>query len=195
MYTIKKGDGNWGREKLLGFVHNPAVEWEPDSEVVPPVEQDESRNQIYVDSGGVSNCRIKPSTSAPILGRFEKGWYDVISTTKADGYTWYEVGEDNYIAKTSHVHYHEEITRYTITKEIPPQVNHSIPDSVRAGGVIDLSIDVNPAYELKKFEVDGEPVINTTYIMPARDIVVSIEIEAKDSLLIRILKAIVTVIK
>lgn len=62
-----------------------------------PVERNEYVNQIEVIST-ILNARKTPSLKGTRLGYITPGIYNIISTTEADGYVWYEVEKDLWIA-------------------------------------------------------------------------------------------------
>ena len=101
--TRNKGDGNWGASssyKFRGFIYNPAVEYEdPNPIIIPsPVTRNESVNQIYVNTNTL-HVRNKPGTSAgDVLGFVKKGYYNYYATSYANGYTWYRIADDMWIA-------------------------------------------------------------------------------------------------
>jgi len=69
-----------------------------DSPKLPtPVERDTSVNQVEVLIDNL-NVRIKPSAKVQSLGFAKKGFYNVIDSAKVEGYLWYKIGEQNWIA-------------------------------------------------------------------------------------------------
>ena len=107
--TRNKGDGNWGASssyKFRGFIYNPAVEaGDPPAPSTPTVtttipntvSRNTSSNQIYVNTTDL-RVRNKPATSGNILGLAKKGYYNYYATSYANGYTWYRIGTDMWIA-------------------------------------------------------------------------------------------------
>lgn len=65
--------------------------------ITPNVEKDISKNQVevYID---YLRVRTTPSLNTYILGFTSIGYYDVLEQVEADGYTWFKIAEDNYIA-------------------------------------------------------------------------------------------------
>ena len=108
--TRNKGDGNWGSSspyKFRGFIYNPAVEYEATNEsttttsaIPSTVSKNTSKNQILVNT---TNLRIRngASTSAKAIGYASKGYYDYYASSYSDGYTWYRIGTDLWIAHSS----------------------------------------------------------------------------------------------
>lgn len=62
-----------------------------------PVERDTSKNQIQVIVTEL-NVRNKPTTSGTKLGYANIGFYNILNTSIANGYTWYEIEKDKWIA-------------------------------------------------------------------------------------------------
>lgn len=66
--------------------------------IAEPVLKDEQKNQLKVN---VIDLRIRktPSVSSDILGLASlDGIYDYYETYDAEGYTWYKIGDDNWLA-------------------------------------------------------------------------------------------------
>lgn len=62
---------------------------------VEPVAEDKTRNQIHVISDGTQNIRDNDNN---IVGIAKEGFYNVYKIKEANGYTWYEVADNRYIA-------------------------------------------------------------------------------------------------
>lgn len=75
---------------LLGVLHYPY-------ESVLPVERNENVPQIETTDEAL-RIRTAPSLSAEIVGHVQLGYYNVLSQTDADGYTWYELAKDRWCA-------------------------------------------------------------------------------------------------
>lgn len=75
---------------LKGFLHCP---YDP----VLPVERNESVNQIQTTDTTL-RIRVAPSLEAEIVGHVQLGYYNVLQTEEADGYTWYEISKDRWCA-------------------------------------------------------------------------------------------------
>lgn len=75
---------------LLGVLHYP---YSP----VSIVERNENVPQIETTDEQL-RIRIKPSLEAEIVGHVQLGYYNVLSQTEADGYTWYEIAKDRWCA-------------------------------------------------------------------------------------------------
>ena len=76
--------------ELLGFLHYPYKS-------VLPVERNENAVQIQTTDEQL-RIRTAPSLSAEIVGHVQLGYYNVLSQTEADGYTWYEIAKDRWCA-------------------------------------------------------------------------------------------------
>lgn len=75
---------------LLGFLHYPY-------EAVIPVERNVSINQIQTLDTDL-RIRVKPSLNAEIVGFVQLGYYNVLQTKEADGYLWYNIAKDRWVA-------------------------------------------------------------------------------------------------
>ena len=62
-----------------------------------PVKRDKNKNQIEVLVPEL-NVRNKPNTNGTKLGFANIGIYDIINSSEANGYTWYEIEENKWIA-------------------------------------------------------------------------------------------------
>lgn len=79
--------------KLLGYLHYPY-------ESVNPVERNEKVDQIQTLDDTL-RIRTEPSLEAEVVGYVQLGFYNVLSTKKADGYTWYKIATDRWCANVS----------------------------------------------------------------------------------------------
>lgn len=68
---------------------------EPTPVITPNVERDEYRNQIEVK---VDNLRIRKEPNGEIIGKATEGFYNYSETQDKDGYTWYKIANENWIA-------------------------------------------------------------------------------------------------
>lgn len=75
---------------LLGVLHCPV-------RPVPTVERNETIDQIETTDESL-RIRTEPSLSAEIVGHVEIGYYNVLDKTEADGYTWYKIADDRWVA-------------------------------------------------------------------------------------------------
>lgn len=80
---------------LLGYLHYDNLK---------PVARNTSINQVEVKDD-LLRIRNKPSLSGYILGHCEVGFYNVLSLTENDNYTWYEVDTNKYIANVETKYY------------------------------------------------------------------------------------------
>lgn len=81
---------------LLGYLHCPYAPCEP-------VARNESKDQIQTTDDTL-RIRTKPSLQGDIVGYVGIGYYDVLDTRTADGYTWYKIGKDRWCANVSTVY-------------------------------------------------------------------------------------------
>lgn len=70
---------------------------------VSPVERNTNVNQIQTTDEGL-RIRTEPSLNGEIVGHVELGYYNVLQTKEADGYTWYEIAEDRWCADVTVVY-------------------------------------------------------------------------------------------
>lgn len=109
-----------GKGNFLGYIYNPN---EYSSEDLPdPVEKNSNKDQIYVSA---SNCRIRTDAdiNASILGYAAIGYYNVLNTKENDGYTWYKIDKNCYIAGVDSVVYYEKgSTDATKIKELETEI-------------------------------------------------------------------------
>ena len=75
---------------LIGVLHYPF-------ESVLPVERNENVPQIETTDEQL-RIRTAPSLEAEIVGHVQLGYYNVLQTEEADGYTWYEISKDRWCA-------------------------------------------------------------------------------------------------
>ena len=67
-----------------------------------PVSKNEEVNQIYVNSSNTMYCRLTPDTSIENKtdDKFVKvGYYNIIEEIDSNGYHWYKIDNDRYVAK------------------------------------------------------------------------------------------------
>lgn len=81
---------------LLGVLHYP---YSP----VSTVERNENVNQIETTDDQL-RIRTAPSLAAEIVGHVQLGYYNVLSQTDADGYTWYEIAKDRWCANITTIY-------------------------------------------------------------------------------------------
>ena len=104
------------------------------SRVGTPVERDEYKNQIEVVAE-VLNARDKGTTSGKRLGYINKGIYNILNETTADGYTWFEVEPNIWIA------YNEEWETLYPRKETEEEKLRKEVENLKEE-VIQLEIDI-----------------------------------------------------
>jgi hypothetical protein len=76
--------------EIMGYLHS-------DYYPILPVERNENVNQIETTDDQL-RIRTAPSLDAEIVGHVQLGYYNVLSQTDADGYTWYEIAKDRWCA-------------------------------------------------------------------------------------------------
>lgn len=98
--TLSKGNGNWtsgeswlnnGNYKFLGFIYNPNVI------DFGPVQRDTKKDQVQIVSKEL-RIRKEPSLSASIYQLAQSGYYNVYEIKNNDGYDWYRIGEERWVA-------------------------------------------------------------------------------------------------
>lgn len=72
-------------------------------ETVSPVERNTNVNQIQTTDEGL-RIRTEPSLDGEIVGHVELGYYNVLQTKEADGYTWYEIDKNRWCADISTIY-------------------------------------------------------------------------------------------
>ena len=76
--------------EIMGFLHS-------DYYPILPVERNTNVTQIQTTDDQL-RIRTAPSLDAEIVGHVQLGYYNVLSQTEADGYTWYEIAKDRWCA-------------------------------------------------------------------------------------------------
>lgn len=99
--TYKKSKNYYLGSKFTfqGFKYLPI---EVDDFVTVPVERDLKTDQVQVTIENL-NARTAPTTSAHRQGYAAKGYYNVYDTQKANGYTWYRISDELWIADVNGV--------------------------------------------------------------------------------------------
>lgn len=81
-----------------GYQKGETMTKKPIDNIAPtPVKADTTKHQVEVIAD-VLNVRLTPSTKGVIYCVCPKGVYDVLAETEADGYTWYQIEDDKWIA-------------------------------------------------------------------------------------------------
>ena len=72
---------------------------EPTPVITPNVERDETRDQIEVLEG-ITDLRIRttPGLNGEVIGHANPGFYNYLEVVDADGYMWYRISDNNWIA-------------------------------------------------------------------------------------------------
>ena len=95
--TRRNTNGRWGMGSAYSFrgcIVNPAVKT---IKVASNVKRDETKEQVEVLVPDL-NVRMEPSTKATRIGFAKKGYYNILNKKVAEGYTWLNIAEDQYIA-------------------------------------------------------------------------------------------------
>lgn len=98
--TRTNANGRWGMAKgytYRGCIVNPNVKEEPKPEVTQNVKRDTTKDQIQVVVTEL-RVRMEPSLKGTIIGFATQGYYNYFETKTADGYTWYRIAENQWIA-------------------------------------------------------------------------------------------------
>ena len=95
-------NGRWGLASSFyfrGFIYQqPDVQdWINGASITPNVDRDEYKDQLEVKVPEL-RVRVDPSTSSGILGLASMGYYNYFETRDSDGFTWYKIGDKNWIA-------------------------------------------------------------------------------------------------
>ncbi len=70
---------------------------EPTPVITPNVQRDEKRDQIEVLVDNL-RVRIAPGLDSQIIGYANRGLYNYLETAEVDGYVWYRISDNNWIA-------------------------------------------------------------------------------------------------
>ena len=81
------------KPNLLGFLHLPI-------DLPSPVARNTSVDQIQTTDINL-RIRTKPSLEGDVVGHVQLGYYNVLDTKDADGYTWYKLSKDRWCANVS----------------------------------------------------------------------------------------------
>lgn len=103
-------------------------------------------NQIEVINTKL-NCRKEPNINGEILGYIDIGIYNIIDKTESDGYIWYKIDENKYIADI------EDTTKvYETTTTNNEELNVYNETIIELNNKIkELEIELNNYKKLKKF--------------------------------------------
>lgn len=129
----------------------PVQSWERPE----PVESNENLNQIYV--GNITlNIRSGYSTSSEKMGVCSKNsYYNVIEKKNANGYTWYKLGEESWVAGVDEVIYY--------TAGMPRNINElkaKVSELISSLGIAQKSIEKMLATEHYKDLLEKATVLN-----------------------------------
>ncbi len=94
---------------LIGYLHYPY-------DKVSPVERDESRDQIRTTDESL-RIRLEPNLNGKIFGNVQLGYYNVLSISEADNYTWYEIEKGKYCADITTVFLPKEDSELELLKK------------------------------------------------------------------------------
>lgn len=72
-------------------------------DTITPTERNTSVDQIQTTDDTL-RIRTKPSLEADVVGHVQVGYYNVIASKKADGYTWYQLATDRWCADISTIY-------------------------------------------------------------------------------------------
>ena len=75
---------------LMGYLHCPV-------EIVEPVPRNKEVDQIETTDNTL-RIRTLPSLNGDVVGHVQLGYYNVLSQTNADNYTWYQISPDRWCA-------------------------------------------------------------------------------------------------
>ena len=72
-------------------------------DTITPTERNTNVDQIQTTDDTL-RIRTKPSLEADVVGHVQVGYYNVIASKKADGYTWYQLATDRWCADISTIY-------------------------------------------------------------------------------------------
>lgn len=121
---------------FLGYIYNPYIGIT--TSITSSVSKDTTKNQIKLNDNVTLNVRVDPSVQSQTLGTIttDDSYYNVLSISTDDDYTWYQIGNDNYVADDgTWVTYYEATStiQYTISTSVSPE-NSGV---VTGGGTYD----------------------------------------------------------
>lgn len=96
-FITSNSNGRWGMSsayKFEGCIYNPSIK---EIGLPSPVEKNNRRDQIRILKSSL-RVRTYPSLKDEIIGLAKIGYYNYTETKESDGYTWYKIGEWNWIA-------------------------------------------------------------------------------------------------
>jgi len=111
--------------------------------------RNKNKNQLRV-IGKYLNCRSTPSLKGKILGYINLGYYTILDSKEVDGYLWYKIGSNKWIAYLKNV-----VVRYLINEEVSDIVNNvadeskfddiesNVSDENNSNDSFDLSLNYN----------------------------------------------------
>lgn len=95
-FIASNSNGRWGMSSaytFLGCIYNPAIK-----QVNLPVPVARSLMEQVEVVKPTLNVRTYPTLTGEVIGLATKGFYDVLETKEAEGFTWYRVGEWQWMA-------------------------------------------------------------------------------------------------
>lgn len=172
--TRSYNDGHWGMSNAYyqrGFLYNPAVEVV--TPVLPPI-TDPVEENIYKDQlvchYAERNVRIQPSTGAQSLGYLQVDkYYNYTETKQADGYTWYKIATDQWVADAGSTEilpkqYHIGIMKNEYCKILANKTN------ARPGELVRVSCTAVVNYQVDKVLYNNTEIVNNQFEMPAETV-------------------------
>lgn len=136
---------------FLGYIYNPYIE--DSAEMPTEVSRDTTQNQLKVNTDVTLKVRLDPSTNSKTLGTITSSdnYYNVLDVTSDADYTWYQIGENDYVADDgSWVTYYEAETStyYTVTLNASPEEGGAVEGagSYEAGITCTISATPNTNY-------------------------------------------------
>lgn len=88
-------NGRWGLGEeytFRGCIINPFIPG-----ITEPVERNKHERQINIDTD-LLHCRVGAGLNESVLGYIKPGIYTYTDTAEANGYTWYKVAKNNWVA-------------------------------------------------------------------------------------------------
>lgn len=81
---------------LLGYLHFP-------NNAISTVERDKTVNQVQCTDPLV-RIRTQPNLNGEVYSHVQVGYYNVLSQSDSDGYTWYEIAKDRWCANVGTIY-------------------------------------------------------------------------------------------
>ena len=148
--TINNDNGRWGLSSSFyfrGFIYQQPDVQEWIRGITPNVERDKYKDQIEVKVPEL-RVRTSPSLNGGILGYAGIGFYNYYATKEVDGYVWYMIAENQWIASND-----EWTTIYPAEKPKDEYIN--LPPDIEERNIYDTTTKARLERTLKPAKFGG----------------------------------------